>query len=248
LLDIGLGAVSCIDLNVSLYPEKRSVKPSIVRLVDLGLEADFGISMSFAQSMIRSLTARRDIPIAEIEFTRTRDSRTVTSALQQRAHIVHVMAHGSSDPDDLGFWSSDDTTSLTLTDLAERFRADEEGIETSVLLADCCGRSTERWVRAIRDCIEAPTAYIGSTRSVTWHESAAYASSFYAAYFKDRGRGVDPWTVASPQRGERWPPTKYSSKERVRSPLLFWSRAGWPVGRWANSIKRSGFGRDHTWP
>jgi len=175
------------------------MRPARVRLVDLGFEHDFDTSMAFAQSLIQALVTRwGDDPVAEIEFIRTRDFWTVAAALQNPAHVIHVIAHGEAGPDDLGFWSDDDTTTLSLTELAEAFAADGQGIEASVLFADCCGTAQGRFTKAIRNCIEQPIAYIGSRRNVNWHESTTFASAFYGAYFRDRGRGLP-----GPARGLR---------------------------------------------
>ena len=112
--------------------------------------------------------------------------------MQNPAHVIHIMAHGASSPDDVGFWSDDDRTGLNLTELAERFTVDEEGIEASTVIADCCNAAQGRFVRAIRDCLEQPITYIASKRSVGWHESTTFASAFYGAYFRDRGKGMTP--------------------------------------------------------
>src|SRR5437899_9309707 len=139
------------------------MRPARIRLVDLGFDRDFDTSMAFAQSLIQSLVARSgDSPVAEIEFIRTRDLLTVATALQNPAHIIHVIAHGETSPDELGFWSDDNATSLNLTELAETFVADGEGIEASVLVADCCSTAQGRFTRAVRDCIEQPITYIGA--------------------------------------------------------------------------------------
>jgi hypothetical protein len=167
------------------------LRPATIRLIDLGMHEDFGLAMSFAQNMIQSLVARSNgTAPAEIEFIRTRDPLTVKTALQHRAHVIHITAHGDTDPDHLGFWSDDERTGLTLTDLAERFATDGEGVEAAVLFADCCRSATGRWVRAVRDCIEQETVYIGARRDVSWHESTTFASAFYGAFFKDKGFGM----------------------------------------------------------
>lgn len=169
------------------------MRPTHVRLIDLGFDSAFDASMSFAQSLIQSIGARANgNPVAEIEFIRTRDPETVRSSLQAEATVIHIMAHGATDPDDLGFWSDDEQTGLTLTELAEEFAADGAGIAAGVLFADCCSTAQGRFVRAIRDCIEGPVAYIGARRTVSWHESTTFASAFYGSLFKDRGKGLTP--------------------------------------------------------
>lgn len=169
------------------------MRPARVRLIDLGFDSSFDASMSFAQSLIQATGTRTNgNPIAEIEFVRTRDPVTVRSSLQASATVVHLMAHGETDPDHLGFWSDDNETGLTLTELAEEFAADGAGIAASVLFADCCSTAQGRFVRAVRDCIGGPVAYIGARRTVTWHESTTFASAFYGSFFKDRGKGLTP--------------------------------------------------------
>jgi hypothetical protein len=129
------------------------MRPARVRLIDLGFDGAFDTSMSFAQSLIQSIGARTNgNPIAEIEFIRTRDPVTVRTALQADATVVHIMAHGTTDPDGLGFWSEDEKTGLTLTELAEAFADDGVGIGADVVYADC-STAQGRFVRAIRDCI-----------------------------------------------------------------------------------------------
>ncbi len=168
------------------------MKPARVRLIDIGIDDDFDVSMSFAQSMIRALGTNNggSTPIAEVEFIRTREVSTTMSALQAPASVIHVMAHGETDPDHLGFWSHDEATNVSLTDVAERFHEEGEGIEAALVFADCCSSAQGRFVKAIRDCIETPLVYIGASRSIGWHESTTFASAFYGAYFRNRGRGV----------------------------------------------------------
>lgn len=169
------------------------MRPSIVRLIDLGTDSDFAVSMSFAQNLIQSMTVRpAGAPPAEIEFVRTRDRATVKAAFQNPAHVLHVMAHGASNPDFIGFFSEDDKTEMSLTELAEQFAFDHEGIEAAVIYADCCDSGQGRFTRAIRDCIEQPTIYIGARREVDWHEGTVFASAFYGSFFKDRGFGLSP--------------------------------------------------------
>ena len=105
--------------------------------------------MAFAQSMIQSLTTRTNgEPLCEIEFIRTRDRVTVAAAVQTPAHVIHITAHGDTDPDDLGFWSDDEETFIGLSGLAEQFVDDGQGIEAAVLFADCCRSGTGRFVRS----------------------------------------------------------------------------------------------------
>jgi hypothetical protein len=133
---------------------RTDMRPALVRLVDLGFDTDFDISMSFAQSIVQSLGARSDgNPVAEVEFIRTRDESTVTAALQTRAAVLHVTAHGETDPDQVGFWSDDGESGLTLTTRAESFHDDGCGIEADTVFADCCATSQGRFVKAVRNCI-----------------------------------------------------------------------------------------------
>ena len=168
-----------------------NMRPAIVRLIDLGHQSDFALAMSFAENIIQSLTARpAGSPPAEVEFIRTRDLATVKAALQSRAHILHITAHGHTEIGEIGFLSEDDESRINLNELAEQFYKDGEGIEAGVIFADACDTGQGRFIRAIRDCVEEPVIYIGARRSVDWHETTTFASAFYASYFKDRGMGL----------------------------------------------------------
>src|SRR5690606_40687997 len=109
------------------------MRPARVRLIDLGFDGAFDTSMSFAQSLIQSIGARTNgNPIAEIEFIRTGDPVTVRTALQADATVVHIMAHGTTDPDGLGFWSEDEKTGLPPTELAEAVAGRGLGVRSHV--------------------------------------------------------------------------------------------------------------------
>lgn len=170
------------------------MRPARVRLVDLGVHEDFTTAMSFAQSTIQSLVARRapERPYAEVEFIRTRDWDTVVQALQSEAAVVHIVGHGSNAADSLGFWSDDEHSTWSLVDIAKHLQETQYPIDTGVLFADCCDTGKQRFAAVVRDCIAHDTLYIGATKSVNWHESTAFAAAFYASYFKDKGRGLDP--------------------------------------------------------
>lgn len=169
------------------------MRPSVVRLVDLGFEGDFAVSMSFAQSLIQSLTARGSKnPAAEIEFIRTRDVETVAQALQHPAGVIHIMAHGSNSEGAIGFVSDDENSGVGLNRLAEIFIEDGTGINAGTIFADACDSGRERFATAMRDLIQEVTTYIGASRSVSWHESTTFAAAFYGAYFRDWGKGRTP--------------------------------------------------------
>lgn len=173
------------------------MRPARIRLVDLGFDRDFDSSRAFAQSLIQSLVTRAgDNPVAEVEFIRTRDFLTVKTALQSPAAVIHLVAHNLAKLDDVGFWSDDEETAVSIIDLADDFAEDGHGIEAGVVFADACATAQGRFVRAIRDCIEGPITYIGATRAVDWRESTTFASAFYGAFFRDRGKGL-----TSAQRG-----------------------------------------------
>lgn len=173
------------------------MRPARVRLIDLGLDDDFATSMGFAQSTIRSLTVTSpdSLPAADVEYLRTRDWWTVTTALQAQAEIIHVLAHGSNAEDEVGFWGAD-SEDFSLADMAEQFHADDWYINCAVLFADCCTSAQSRFIKGITQCLQQETLYIGATRQVNWHEGTTFASAFYASYFKDKGKGVDPVTRA----------------------------------------------------
>jgi hypothetical protein len=173
------------------------MRPATVRIVDIGMGTGFDLAGSFARSVIDSLTWVGDgIPPAEVEFIRTRSWNVLADALVEPCSVLHLMAHGETRPEELGFWSDDEKSSVQLGDLANALDYTAETgdrgvhIQAPLLFADCCGTSQGRFVRAMRDCIGQDTAYVGSRRDVNWHESTLFGSLLYGSYFKDKGRGL----------------------------------------------------------
>ena len=51
-----------------------------VQLLDMGLDASFDASMSFAQATLHNIKAGYEYPVVDIDFVRTRDPGTVVAA------------------------------------------------------------------------------------------------------------------------------------------------------------------------
>jgi DMSO/TMAO reductase YedYZ molybdopterin-dependent catalytic subunit len=73
------------------------VRNKQVNLIDVGLDASFDASMNFVQSVLQSINAGYQSPVADIDFIRSRDLDTVLSAFTASCHVLHVMAHGDND-------------------------------------------------------------------------------------------------------------------------------------------------------
>lgn len=168
-----------------------SVRPRVVRLVDVGLDEAFDASMSFVQATLRNINAGANTPLAEVEFVRSRDVLTVGSAFTAPAAVLHVMAHGDNSETPT-FFSSDDKTEFSIEQLAVDAASTGRAVRTSTILADGCRTGTGAWQRAFRDCLQGPVTYIGTTADVGWHEGTVFASMFYGALFRNRGAGVGP--------------------------------------------------------
>ncbi len=167
---------------------KRKGGNAKVRLVDIGLDADFDTSMSYVQSMLRNISVDHTRPIV-VDFVRCGDVDTVGTALTADADVLHVMAHGSSTSSDgPTFSSSDGRVHFSLEQLQHQVVTSSRGVTASVVIADGCRTSSPRWIRSFRSLIEGPTTYIGTTVGVGWHEITVFGALFYGALFRP---GVD---------------------------------------------------------
>lgn len=164
------------------------MKPRRVTLIDLGLDDGFDASMTFVQSVLQNVNAGYSEPVIEIDFVRTRDMPTILTALATPTDVLHVMAHGDHSESPV-FSSTDEKTQVTLAALADRMLQRKAGIAAPVVIADGCKTGIGVWQRAIRDCLQGPITYIGTTRLLYWHESTVFCSGFYGALTRNKGRG-----------------------------------------------------------
>jgi hypothetical protein len=164
------------------------VKPRRVTLIDLGLDTEFDTSMTFVQAVLQNVNAGYYEPVIEIEFIRTRDMPTIREALSTPTDVLHVMAHGdhSEKP---AFVSSDQKTQVSLPALADQMLEQGSGIAAPVVIADGCKTGIGIWQRAVRDCLQGPITYIGTSRLLGWHESTIFCSAFYGALTRNKGKG-----------------------------------------------------------
>lgn len=164
------------------------MKPRRVTLVDLGLDTEFDTSMTFVQAVLQNVNAGYYEPVIEIEFIRTRDMPTIREALSTPTDVLHVMAHGdhSEEP---AFVSSDQQTQVSLPTLANEMLEQGSGIAAPVVIADGCKTGIGIWQKAIRDCLQGPITYIGTSRLLGWHESTIFCSAFYGALTRNKGKG-----------------------------------------------------------
>ena len=173
------------------------MRPSRVQLIDLGLDWSFDQSMAFAQSLIQSINVDWEHPAAEVQFIRTRDLDTVAAALAADNDITHVMAHSMKEEDgEVAFVSDDGETQMGLADLARKLQDRRSPLASAVLFADCCDSAGRVFQRAVRDTIGQPVLYLAAKGLIYWHDSTTFGSAFYAAYFRRKGKGIDPLSRA----------------------------------------------------
>ena len=160
-----------------------------VTLIDLGLDAGFDHSMAFVQATLSNVNAGHSKPIVDVNFIRTRDLTTIQEALRTPSTVLHVMAHGdhSEVP---AFVSSDGKTQVTLDALAGRMLDDGYGVASPIVIADGCKTGIGLWQRAIRNCLEGPITYVGTSAAVGWHDATVFCSAFYGALTRYKGAGV----------------------------------------------------------
>lgn len=159
-----------------------------ITLLDLGLDRPFNASMQFVQATLDSLNAGADAPVVDVNFIRSRDEDTVWGALTTPSTVLHVMAHGDHSEEPT-FVSSDLATEVSLSELAEYHTGPGTGIAAPIVIADGCKTGVGDWRRAIRDCLQGPIVYVGTSAMVGWYEGTVYAGAFYGALLQKRGRG-----------------------------------------------------------
>lgn len=160
-----------------------------ITLMDLGLDEGFNASMTFVQGVLSNVNAGYYSPILDIDFIRSRDPQTIAAGLTCPTNVLHVMAHGdhSANP---SFSSTDGKTTVDLKLLARRIHDEGFGIVAGTVIADGCKTGIGVWQKSIRDCLEEPITYIGTSRLIGWHESTVFASAFYGAITRNKGAGM----------------------------------------------------------
>ncbi|RYC05753.1 C25 family cysteine peptidase [Nocardioides zhouii] len=164
------------------------MKPRRITLVDLGLDSGFDASMTFVQGVLQNVNAGYEEPVIEIEFIRSRDMSTIREALSTPTDVLHVMAHGDHSEEPT-FVSSDEKTQVSLPALANQMLDQGAGIAAPVVVADGCKTGIGVWQKAVRDCLQGPITYIGTSRLLYWHESTVFCSAFYGALTRNKGKG-----------------------------------------------------------
>lgn len=167
-----------------------------ITLLDIGLDDAFDASMTFVQSTIQSLNAGWEVPIADVNFVRSRDPRVVAASMMAPTSVLHVMAHGEQ-ADIPQFVSTDGRVKMDLAYLHQQIPMMGRGISAGAVLADGCKTATGVWQRAVRDCLQGPVTYIGTSAQVDWHDGTVFASVFYGALFRNRGKGASPAAQAA---------------------------------------------------
>jgi hypothetical protein len=165
-----------------------------IGLLDIGLDEDFGVSMSFVQGVLQSINAGyrddegKSAPVVEVDFVRSRDQATVTAALTAPYAILHVMAHAGHQKGE-PFFVGEADADVSLIELASHLQTRGQGLRVGAILADGCRTGTGIWKNALRECIRGEITYIGTRGNVGWYESTAFSSAFYSALLRNRGKG-----------------------------------------------------------
>ncbi len=168
-----------------------TVRNRRIGLIDIGLDADFDTSMMFVQSTIQNISAGYKPPIADIDFVRSRDPWVFCSAITSECDVLHVMGHGDH-LEDPTFSSSDGKVTLSLSELGAWCEKYGWGISAGAVLADGCKTGIGVWQNAIRDVLQGPVTYIGTSSSVGWLEATVFCSAFYGSLFRNKGMGFTP--------------------------------------------------------
>ncbi len=166
-----------------------------VGLIDIGLDDSFDVSMNFVQGILHNINAgvrdedSRATAVVEVDFVRSRDHDTVIAALTAPYAVLHVMSHAGHE-DGEPFFTGDGGVEVSLFDLAGHLQESGRRLQVGAVLADGCGTGTGVWKRAFRECIQEDITYIGTRGYIGWYESTAFASAFYAALLRNRGKGA----------------------------------------------------------
>lgn len=161
-----------------------------VRLVDLGFERDFTRYVSSVSSFLDSVNVDWDDELVDVEIVRTRSIALLDATLTAEADLLHLSGHGTVDDERVSLHSDDEELEYTLDELAEHLCAQGSPIGAPVLIVDACDTAHTRFRRAWRDCIASELVYIGASGTVGWMDSTVWATAFYAAFVRNKGRGT----------------------------------------------------------
>jgi len=159
------------------------VRGVTVRLISL--DEDVGAFAAFVQGAVVPFAAGGDVDVV-----RTRELATVLAALAEPAHVVHLIARGDASDDFIGFNDGDDRTVLTVEELLLRAAGDERKFRAPGVIVDAPKSGSRRFVRAVRECITAPAAFVGAPGACGWPDSTLFAAAFYAAFFDGPSKPV----------------------------------------------------------
>lgn len=165
------------------------MKPKVIRIVDLGFHDDFTVLVESAADLIDSQDRGRERARAHVEMVRTRDEGLVDAALVGPAALVHLSSHGGVDDEGMWLSSHNDDFWYSLGALGDRLQDWQTPIGAPVVLIDACASSSEAARRNLRRCIERETLLVGSPFTTYWDQTAPWATAFYAAFLRARGKG-----------------------------------------------------------
>ena len=210
------------------------MRPPVIRLLDLGLSDDFLKSMTFAQSLLSSLTVGGSNE--DVEYMHIRNLFLAARAMTLPARLIHVLGHGvTNTAGQPGFRSDDSHYFFGLEDLATYLRKEGQGIEADGVFADACGTAQDAFIDAIRDCLEGECTYIGASREIDWRESTTFGSILYGSLLSWTGPGTagPTWVKACADRAIR------AYTEAVGGPCPFTTTVLRPSHQAAEAFKNS---------
>lgn len=185
-----------------------------IRIVDFSGGTDFHHSLAATRNLILATAAlweERDDgvyapagPLAHVEKVSSADQDVLTAALHAEALVLHLASHmNGRSTDSPSLFGRDHEVEVAT--VAEWLADQERGIYAACLYVDGCNGGTQKFIRAMRDCLEVPVTYIGSRRMVTEPQCTLFAANFYGALLQRKGKGEEPLdrTRAAAERAQK---------------------------------------------
>lgn len=175
------------------------MKPSAIRIVDFSGGTDFRQSLDATRNLIGAtagLFVDGDVyaptgPLAHVEFVSSDGPAVLTAALHAETLVLHLASHmhgrGEGEP---AFFGRDDE--ITVSQVAAWLTEQGQGIYAACVYVDGCNGGTRKFVRAMRDCLEAPVTYVASQRMVGEPECTLFARQLLWGTAAAQGQGSGP--------------------------------------------------------
>lgn len=182
------------------------MKPSVIRVVDLGVGGEFERSVGVTTNLIHAMSDRYEFdddsgggytsPRAYIETVSASSRPVFEAALTTPALVVHIASHIDDGPDDEpSFTRYLDGTEhfISAADVATDLQNQAKAFAASCLIVDGCNSGRQRFTRYLREWLREDVVYVGTTREITDGDSAVFSAAFYGRLLNKKGAGVEPW-------------------------------------------------------